>query len=39
MHMPKGPLSFPVMGAFDVKDGLITGWRRDYFDASLFKGG
>lgn len=38
MHLPKGPLSFPVMGAFDVRDGLITGW-RDYFDASLFKGG
>ena len=38
MHMPKGPVAFPVMGAFDVRDGLITGW-RDYFDASLFKGG
>jgi len=38
MHLAQGPLSFPVMGAFDVKDGLIAGW-RDYFDASLFKGG
>lgn len=37
MHLPKGPVPFPVMGAFDVQDGLITGW-RDYFDASLFKG-
>lgn len=36
LHTPKGPVSFPVMGAFDVWGGLITGW-RDYFDASLFK--
>lgn len=36
LHLPSGPLSFPVMGAFDVSDGKITGW-RDYFDASLFK--
>jgi limonene-1,2-epoxide hydrolase len=36
LHTPKGAISFPVMGAFDVKDGLICGW-RDYFDASLFK--
>ena len=36
IHHATGPVSFPVMGAFDVKDGLITGW-RDYFDASLFK--
>jgi limonene-1,2-epoxide hydrolase len=38
LHLPSGPVSFPVMGAFDVKDGLIAGW-RDYFDASLFKKG
>lgn len=38
LHHPKGAISFPVMGAFDVSDGLITGW-RDYFDASLFKAG
>ena len=38
MHLPHGPLSFPVMGAFDVRDGVITGW-RDYFDASPFKAG
>ena len=36
LHTAKGAVSFPVMGAFDVKGGLITGW-RDYFDASLFK--
>jgi len=36
LHHPKGKIAFPVMGAFDVADGLITGW-RDYFDASLFK--
>lgn len=36
LHLPSGPVSFPVMGAFDVKDGLIAGW-RDYFDASPFK--
>lgn len=38
MHLPAGPMPFPVMGAFDVKDGKIAGW-RDYFDASLFKPG
>jgi limonene-1,2-epoxide hydrolase len=36
IHYAKGAISFPVMGAFDVKDGLIHGW-RDYFDASPFK--
>ncbi|CAN7538458.1 nuclear transport factor 2 family protein [Phenylobacterium sp. LjRoot219] len=36
IHHAAGAVSFPVMGAFDVKAGLITGW-RDYFDASLFK--
>ena len=36
LHLASGPMSFPVMGAFDVKDDLIAGW-RDYFDASLFK--
>jgi limonene-1,2-epoxide hydrolase len=36
LHLPSGPLPFGVMGAFDVKNGLIAGW-RDYFDASLFK--
>jgi limonene-1,2-epoxide hydrolase len=36
IHHAKGAVTFPVMGAFDVHDGLITGW-RDYFDASLFK--
>ena len=36
LHLASGPVSFPVMGAFDVKDNLITGW-RDYFDASAFK--
>lgn len=36
IHSPKGAVSFPVMGAFDVKNGLISGW-RDYFDASPFK--
>lgn len=36
LHLPGGPVSFPVMGAFDVRDGLIAGW-RDYFDASTFK--
>lgn len=38
LHHPKGAISFPVMGAFDVAGGLITGW-RDYFDASIFKAG
>lgn len=38
IHHAKGAVTFPVMGAFDVRDGLITGW-RDYFDASLFKAG
>ena len=28
----KAPI--PVMGAFDLRDGLITGW-RDYFDLGL----
>lgn len=36
LHSPKGAISFPVMGAFDIEGGLITGW-RDYFDASIFK--
>lgn len=36
LHHPKGAISFPVMGAFNVEDGVITGW-RDYFDASIFK--
>ncbi len=36
LHLPGGPLAFPVMGAFDVSEGRITGW-RDYFDASMFK--
>ena len=36
LHTAKGAISFPVMGAFDVKGGLICGW-RDYFDASPFK--
>ncbi|MCB2048725.1 MAG: nuclear transport factor 2 family protein [Novosphingobium sp.] len=36
LHTAGGAVSFPVMGAFDVRDGLIAGW-RDYFDASLFK--
>jgi limonene-1,2-epoxide hydrolase len=36
LHTAGGAVSFPVMGAFDVKAGLITGW-RDYFDASMFK--
>jgi limonene-1,2-epoxide hydrolase len=36
IHSAKGAVSFPVMGAFDVKNGLISGW-RDYFDASPFK--
>lgn len=38
LHHPRGAISFPVMGAFDVAGGLITGW-RDYFDASIFKAG
>lgn len=36
LHLPSGAVSFPVMGAFEIDQGLITGW-RDYFDASLFK--
>ena len=36
IHYPKGAVSIPVMGAFDIKDGQISGW-RDYFDASPFK--
>jgi len=38
LHHPNGAISFPVMGAFDVSNGLISGW-RDYFDASIFKAG
>jgi len=38
LHYAKGAVSFPVMGAFDVRNGLICGW-RDYFDASPFKQG
>jgi limonene-1,2-epoxide hydrolase len=36
LHTSNGAIAFPVMGAFDVKDGLIAGW-RDYFDAGMFK--
>jgi limonene-1,2-epoxide hydrolase len=28
------PAPIPVMGAFDLRDGLIVGW-RDYFDLGL----
>lgn len=28
-------ISLPVMGTFEVRDGLITAW-RDYFDLSQF---
>lgn len=28
-------IDLPVMGAFEVKDGLITAW-RDYFDLNMF---
>jgi limonene-1,2-epoxide hydrolase len=38
LHTAKGAISFPVMGAFDVREGLIRGW-RDYFDAGAFKSG
>jgi limonene-1,2-epoxide hydrolase len=30
-----GKLSLPVMGTFEVHDGVITSW-RDYFDLSQF---
>lgn len=31
-----GRIVIPVMGAFEVKDGLITHW-RDYFDAGAMR--
>ena len=30
------PMSVPVMGAFDLRDGKITAW-RDYFDTGQVK--
>jgi limonene-1,2-epoxide hydrolase len=30
-----GKISLPVMGTFEVQDGVITSW-RDYFDLSQF---
>jgi limonene-1,2-epoxide hydrolase len=32
---PERTISLPVMGTFEVHDGLITAW-RDYFDMSQF---
>jgi limonene-1,2-epoxide hydrolase len=32
---PKRTISLPVMGTFEVHDGLITAW-RDYFDLNQF---
>lgn len=32
---PDLTISLPVMGIFEVRDGLITAW-RDYFDLSQF---
>ena len=32
---PEGTVSLPVMGIFEVREGLITAW-RDYFDLNQF---
>jgi limonene-1,2-epoxide hydrolase len=32
---PNGRIELPVMGTFEVADGLITAW-RDYFDMNQF---
>ena len=32
---PQRTISLPVMGTFEVQDGLITAW-RDYFDMNQF---
>ena len=32
---PERTISLPVMGTFEVSDGLITAW-RDYFDLNQF---
>ena len=34
--MPGRTVSVPVMGIFELKDGLISGW-RDYFDLPGFQ--
>src|SRR5689334_18734810 len=33
--LPAASLSLPVMGAFEIRDGHIAGW-RDYFDMNQF---
>lgn len=30
------PVSLPVMGVFEIEDGLISAW-RDYFDMASYK--
>lgn len=33
--LPNGRIELPVMGTFEVSDGLITAW-RDYFDLQQY---
>ena len=35
-ELPGRTVSVPVMGIFELKDGLISGW-RDYFDLPGFQ--
>ncbi len=35
-HMPHGWVEIPVVGVWEVVDGLITLW-RDYFDLATFR--
>lgn len=35
-ELPDRKISVPVMGIFELKDGLISGW-RDYFDLPGFQ--
>ena len=35
-HMPHGWVEIPVIGVWEVADGLITLW-RDYFDLATFR--
>ena len=35
-HMPHGWVEIPVIGVWEVVDGLITLW-RDYFDLATFR--
>jgi limonene-1,2-epoxide hydrolase len=34
--LPSGWLELPVMGVFEIRDGLIKAW-RDYFDMALLR--